>query len=254
MDAPSVPSDPDRELAELRERAYGPHADILTDAAALARLSELEAAHLMRRPAPRDVPDALTTFVAGPPREPSGTELRERDAEPTAASGESAAPDDSRSEHRAHTPPRTHRATVVAGAAAGILAAGYAAGWLVIPHPDATLKPAADEPSALALSMIQFLGAQADPATFRSYEEFWTIEPWFFEDQLGFHCFMLVTEPATVDGANCVPPGVDLYADIIPWPQLADENSEPLPAGSIIRFHYLNDRVDVYLYPPSQTD
>ncbi len=44
MDASSPPSDAERELDELRRRAYGPHPDIQNDPAALARLTELEAA------------------------------------------------------------------------------------------------------------------------------------------------------------------------------------------------------------------
>ena len=36
----------ENELRELRARAYGPNADIQSDPVALARLSELEAAHM----------------------------------------------------------------------------------------------------------------------------------------------------------------------------------------------------------------
>ncbi len=40
------------ELAELRRRAYGPHADIATDPVAQARLHELEALERETRSAP----------------------------------------------------------------------------------------------------------------------------------------------------------------------------------------------------------
>ena len=43
----------ENELRELRARAYGPNADIQSDPAALARLSELEAAHM-----PKPIEDA----------------------------------------------------------------------------------------------------------------------------------------------------------------------------------------------------
>jgi len=102
--------------------------------------------------------------------------------------------------------------------------------------------------------MINFLGAKPDASTIRGYESFRGIEPWFFEDEQGYHCFMLVTPPSYVDGANCVPPGVDLFADMALFSESVAENSEPLPAGSIIRFHHLADRVDAYVYPASQTD
>jgi hypothetical protein len=257
MNTPAVPPDAERELAALRARAYGPDADIHTDAAALARLWELETAH---RPKSPELDNELDAAVPSLDREPvvapSVTERYDDGAEPAA----DISPDDPGSEdsppsgwRRAVATP-AGRTTAVVGALAAVLAAGYAVGWLVGPHPDATLRPAADEASTLALSMIDFLGVQADVSTVRGYERYQGIEPWFFEDELGFHCFMLVTAPAFVDGANCVPPGVDLFADMIPWTELVDENSEPLPAGSIIRFHYLEDRVDVDVYTPSQAD
>ena len=46
MEDPSTHPDADRELNDLRARAYGPDSDIHTDPAARARLIELEAAHL----------------------------------------------------------------------------------------------------------------------------------------------------------------------------------------------------------------
>ena len=48
MDGPATVSAEERELRELRARAYGPHADIQRDPAALARLTELEAARVRR--------------------------------------------------------------------------------------------------------------------------------------------------------------------------------------------------------------
>ncbi|QKJ19929.1 hypothetical protein [Microbacterium hominis] len=47
----------DRELAELRERAYGPHADIFGDSTALRRLRELEISHALDLGLdPREIP------------------------------------------------------------------------------------------------------------------------------------------------------------------------------------------------------
>ena len=43
---PSRMSDAERELNDLRARAYGPKPDIEADPAAIARLIELEAAHV----------------------------------------------------------------------------------------------------------------------------------------------------------------------------------------------------------------
>ena len=66
---------------------------------------------------------------------------------------------------------------------------------------------------------------------------------------------MLVDRPTrSVDGANCVPPWIDLFADVGAWPLLGNDYVEGLPDGSIIRFHYSGDTVDVFLYPASKAD
>jgi hypothetical protein len=254
MDTSSVPSDAERELAELRARAYGPDADIQTDRAALTRLRELEAAHLSGPPeCGDDQADA-----------PAAAGARDPDVEPSATEGGMGAevgPDNSplsssadrlRPPSRRAAATRAGRATIAVGAVAAAVAVGYAVDWLVGPHPDATLLPVTDTASSVALAMLGFLEAQPAASTIRGYDSFRGIEPWFFKNEQGFHCFMLITGPASVDGANCVPPGVELFADITPWRQLVDEDTEPLPAGSIIRFQYRDDRVDVYVYPPSQ--
>lgn len=248
MDSSSVPPDAERELAVLRARAYGPAADIETDHAALARLRELEAAHLQGPPVRGDEADA-----------PGSAGARDPDVEESATQGgvgAEAGPDDSavaaivdplRLRSRRGPVTRASRATIAAGGVAAALAVGYAVDWLVGPHADATLLPVTDTASSSALAMLGYLEAQPAASTIRGYDSFWGIEPWFFKNEQGFHCFMLVTGPATVDGANCVPPGVDLFADISS--QLLDEQTEPLPAGSMIRFHHRDGRVDVYVYP-----
>ena len=150
---------------------------------------------------------------------------------------------------------RAGRSSVVAGAVMAVLALGYTVAWLVGPHPDATLHQIADEPTGAVLSMLAFLGGDADPSTFRGYEPYRGVEPWFHVDRQGLHCFMIIERrPLGVDGANCVPPGVDLFADLVAWPELRDDSGEGLPDGSIIRFHYRGDSVDVYVYPASEVD
>ena len=61
---------------------------------------------------------------------------------------------------------------------------------------------------------------------------------------------MLIQRSAPfIDGANCVPPGVNLLADIDGGNLSADAGREGLPNGSIVRFHYRGDSVVVFLYP-----
>ncbi|WP_243074333.1 hypothetical protein [Microbacterium sp. SS28] len=241
MNAPA-PSDDERELAELRARAYGRHPDIDVDPAALDRLRELEAAHLGTSldvaDAERDEPD---DGLASPSAEPP--------AEPPVESAQVAPPDTAPPRTRWSTAIGGRRGRLVAGASVTVLALAYTLSWLVGPHPDADLRPVADEPDGVVLSMLDFLGADGDPAEVRGYEAYGGLEPWFVVDAQGLHCFMIIQRPGSVDGANCVPPGVELFADITPWPTWRDDDGEALPDGSMIRFHYRGDRVEVFVYP-----
>jgi hypothetical protein len=143
----------------------------------------------------------------------------------------------------------------MAGALVASIALAYTLVWLVGPHPDATLHPIADEADGVVLSMLEVLGADADHSSFRGYQQYRGVEPWFSVDRQGFQCFMIIERSGpTVDGANCVPPGVDLFADIGAFPPSRDDSMEALPKGSIIRFHYRGDSVDVFLYPASEAD
>jgi hypothetical protein len=259
MDTSSVPSDAARELAELRARAYGPDADIQGDPEALRRLRELEAARQpLLRPPERGDDEADASAASGardPDVRPSDTQGGDVGAWARPDVSLDAATDARpRSLSRPTASTSAGRTTIVVGAVAAALAVGYAVDWFVGPHPDVTLRAVTDTANSSALAMIGFLEAQPDASTIRGYDSYRGIEPWFFKNEQDFHCFMLVTGPTSVDGANCVPPGVELFADITPWRQLVDEDTEPLPAGSIIRFHYRDDRVDVYVYPPSQSN
>ena len=255
MDASSPPSDAESELNELRARAYGPHPDIQADPAALARLTELEAAHMAGPPDPAEVDAAAADADGAAAADPSWPTSR---VDPpasaagipplTASSGGSP-----RSLWHRLTATRAGRGCVLAGALVAVVALAYTVAWLVGPHPDATLHQIADEPDGGVLSVLDFLGGDADLSTFRGYEPYRGVEPWFHVDKQGFHCFMIIQRrPIGVDGANCVPPGVDLFADLIAWPELKDDSGEVLPDGSIIRFHYRGDSVDVLVYPASE--
>lgn len=258
MDESPNPSDPQGELAELRRRAYGRDADIQNDPVALARLWELEGAHLARASNAAESDFDARSVRSSAPAEKVAT--ADRDAEDAArvadAEAELADVEDSPGlPGRRLTTTRAGRITVLAGALAAALVLGYTAVWALSPHPNATLRPTPDAANGPALDMIDFLGGSADEATILGYERYRGITPWFFVDgEQGLHCFMLVTRGPGVDGANCVPPGVDLFADITPWPQFVDENSHTVPEGSVIRFRYLKDRVDVYVYPAAHPD
>ncbi|MET0843718.1 MAG: hypothetical protein ABWY23_07695 [Mycetocola sp.] len=143
----------------------------------------------------------------------------------------------------------------MAGAMVAVLALVNTVVWLVGPHPDAASHPVTDEADPLVRSLLAFLGADADRSSIRGYEEYRGFEPWFFVENQGFHCLMLVHRASqSVDGANCVPPGVDLFADIGEWRDLGSDYIDGVPLGSIVRFHYRGNSVDVFVYPTSEAD
>ncbi|UZX04768.1 hypothetical protein F8G81_20845 [Arthrobacter sp. CDRTa11] len=256
MDPSSPRSDAQRELDELRRRAYGPHPDIQSDPAALARLAELEAARTAS-------PHAVTgTDVRGPAAAPDSGSV----AHSTRTTFIDERPDPATSiapvaesrigwtslTWRRLTATRARRYSFVAGALAVFLAGVFAVAWTATPHPDATLHPIADEADGVVLSVLGFLGADEGQSSFRGYQPYRGVEPWFSVDGQGFQCFMIIDRSGPrVDGANCVPPGVDLFADINGDFLSVDDGRERLPNGSIFRFHYRGDTVEVFRYPAS---
>jgi hypothetical protein len=147
----------------------------------------------------------------------------------------------------------------MAGVLAVLLAAVFTVASILRPHPDATLHPIADEADSDVLAMLEFLstlefpwGEAAGQSSFRGYQQYRGVEPWFFVDGRGYRCFMLIDRSGPfVDGANCVPPGVDLFADVGGQTHSGDDAMLGLPKGSVVRFHYRGDSVDVFLYPAS---
>ncbi|MGY4857736.1 hypothetical protein [Cryobacterium sp. AP23] len=253
MDSPVLPPDAERELDDLRRRAYGPHPDIQSDPAALARLTELEAAH------------AGKTLGGGHVTEPADGARPADSARPSAADQadptDGTDPEEEDSEaatrtlwHRL-TGSRIGRGLALAGALAVIIALAFGLARLLVPQPDATLHQLADEADDAVMSVLDFLGTDADLSTVRGFEEYRGVEPWFVVENTGEHCFMIIQRSSrTVDGANCVPPGVEQFADIGEWPLIGPSFTENLPDGSVIRFHYRGDSVDVYVYPTTAGD
>ena len=234
MDASSPPSEAERELNELRRRAYGPHPDIQADPAALARLTELEAA---RRAGP---PDGADTGIGEP-----------------AAAAEGAP----QSLWRRLTATRARRSSFVAGALVVFFALAFALAYTMAslvgqPRPDVILHPVAEADNAV-FKTLRFLGSNADESTIRGYQPYRGVEPVFHMDRRGYQCLRIIERSGpAVGGANCVPPGVDLFADIA-WPLGGHDLVEGLPGlpdGSLVRFHYRGHSVDVFLYPASKAD
>jgi len=248
MDAPSPPSDAERQLEELQRRAYGPHPDIQNDPAALAKLTELEAARTESLLKGVDTENGGHAEAAD--GGPAAASVRNESEANRPASATGLAPVVASKEDPlrslAHRFNGTLARRFVAGALVAVVALGYTVAWLDQPDPDATLRPTAGGADELVLSMLERLGAESDPSSMRSYETYRGYEPWFFVGRPGFQCLMLIHVAArTVDGANCVPPGVDLFSDT---------GDIDLPEGSVIRFHYHGDSVAVFLYPAPEVN
>jgi hypothetical protein len=230
----------ENELRELRARAYGPNADIQSDPVALARLSELEAAHM-----PKLIEDATDVARADGADDGTVADLTEPASEgsPAPSSAEPQSP------FLRLVSTWAGRISLLAGALVVILVTASTVSWFFAPHPDARLDRDPIPADGVVFSMLDFLGAEVDVSSLQRYEAQWGVEPWYFEDVYGFQCLMLVIRPSVVEGANCVPPNVSLFADLTPWPQIRGEDVEPLPDGSILRFHYRGDRVEMFVYP-----
>ncbi len=250
MGAPLPPSDAERQMEELQRRAYGPHPDIQNDPDALAQLTELEAARTESLLKGVDTENGGHAEAAdgGPAAASVRTESEANRPDPATGLAPVVASKEDPLRSLAHRFNGTLARRFVAGALVAVVALGYTVAWLDGPDPDATLRPTAGGADELALSMLGRLGAESDPSSMRSYQTYRGYEPWFFMER-GFQCFMLIhVAGLTVDGANCVPPEVDLFADI------GSDYFEGLPDGSVIRFHYRGDSVDVFVYPASGVD
>lgn len=267
-------ADAENELRLLRARAYSAESDIQDDPAALARLAELEAAHAaalhgVAEDLPAPAPDAsrshdpfpaerfgVAGLVAGfaaaddGPHESSVTVTGVPDTKSARAVAASL--------RDWLIATRSRRIGLIAGAAVAVLVIAYAAVWVVVPRPDATLRPVDALPDSQVYRLAAFAEVlEMDTSTLRAYETYRGVEPWSTEDRYGNPC-LFVIEPSSDNllGAVCTPPGAELYADIGAWPYSADHFAEGLPAGTVIRFHLNGNQVDAHVYrgPEMETE
>jgi hypothetical protein len=268
---PSRPSDAERELNELRARAYGPEPDIEADPAAIARLIELEAAHVaaatpVNVTASVDSPAADATPAAPPARNSVSTS-------PAAQKAESMIPTTSRGGRSLW-----QRATLtlsrewfVIGTIVVAAILGSAA-WLLAPHPNATQQPtdgAAPHPDATlepteleSDGFIEMLIAEAedpDLATLRRFESYHDIDVWSVrvssvENGVGTCLIALDRMGSGRFQYECLPTGLEL---ILHMSVVAEDEfgfGDWLPDDSVISLHLRENRVDVFVHsPPAAT-
>jgi hypothetical protein len=262
MDAPRGPADFDQsELQHLRRRAYGPDADIAEDAAAQARLSELEAAQRREpdpvvddtaalpeppeglRPAPASV--LQPGDEASVDHEPGGRPVTQRDPAGALIAG-------SKTADKARSAPwwRRRRMLPWGIAAVAVLVAAIGIGVSVVeesnePQPVARLTPQG-QPGSASIPVDDDVPVRYDltVADFISYGSYGALQIWSttsLEDQ---RCIAVVVQNH-ISVFECTAPSVDTIADY----NIDADMIPPEPSGELspyVRFVLHDDVVDVY--------
>ena len=253
MEDPSTHPDIDRELNDLRARAYGPDSDIHTDPAARARLIELEAAHL-------SIPATTPNIDSGLPR--AADVGRPAAAAKVVAVPDRAAPSDepqskthpTMTSHRdvrslGHNATWMRRLALVGGAGIAAVTVFFALTWLLGPHPDATQHPIPVETEFSVADPLINEGVNPDISTLQQYQSYRDVKLWSVTDERGYLC--LVAWEQGLSGLfeyQCAPPGIEPLVDLVAEPE-GSGFGDWLPEGSFVRFQLHGAGVDVYLPP-----
>jgi hypothetical protein len=257
---PSRPSDAERELNDLRARAYGPEPDIDVDPAAIARLIELETAHV----AVTSRPD-VTASVDSRAADPAPTSAPARDtvaASPAAPKAEPMIPMTSRGGGWSlwlRAGPTPSREWFVLGSIVVAALLG-SAGWLLAPHPDwtlhtdATLQPtASDRESSLFIGSLIASDEDPDISTLRQFERYHDIDVWSVqvssvENSTGDTCLIAWDRMGGRVQYECLPTGIDVAVHMVA--EADDRLGEWLADGSVISLHLRENTVDVFIRSP----
>lgn len=256
--------DPERELAELRKRAYGPASDIDSDPAAIERLAELEEAHRRAAAAsgpagPGPSPTAIATPGEAPAVSPDEVEALES-AESDSAPAISAA---TRLDHRGYGAPwgrtlRNSRRYVFLGLAAAVVCAAVVCGIYsaLAPRPAAILQAGARTADAAAegrwivFSSEEglFMDRTVDQQTLTPYGAFHGVAVWSAVDDLDNPCLILVEESSerTLQ-AVCTPRSGQLIADVGVWNGGDPDIAGGLALGSVLRFQHRGATVEAWV-------
>jgi hypothetical protein len=235
MNETAMPSPDDKELRDLRARAYGLDPDIQDDPVALARLVELEAAHLggEKSPEPAETAAEAVLVVAAPTRSAETTE----EVRP-------------RSFWQAVKSTSNGRRWLLGGSVVLVVAILYAVSWFAPQRPETTLQPTAlkaDDATLRALSFAPL--AEVDTETLRGYEPYRGVRPWIAENAQGSRCLMAISGNI-LWGIRCTPGEAELMLDLNVSPLDPAPYSEGLADGTVIRFRVNGDSVEAYVYPP----
>ncbi|SFS07023.1 hypothetical protein SAMN04487846_2181 [Microbacterium sp. cf046] len=235
MDLTAARSSAERELAHLRARAYGPGADIHLDAAALARLHELEAA-------------SGPTGVGAPGPDQSETELAHEPADEPPRSTETVGPIDPDVQS---APPRLHwwnripAWSLIAGAAAIGLLVGVLGSALSAPRAVAQLRPMTPaEP-------FTFDWYDIDRDTLVQYDDYGEVQVWTADSVAGIPCLFVAVGAEWVS-MGCAPGELDPTVDLNIFTGMPALDVLDLPPGSVVRFVLRGEVVSVWTAEPTE--
>jgi hypothetical protein len=249
---PSRPSDAERELNDLRARAYGPEPDIEADPAAIARLIELETAHvaaatLVDVPVPNRAADAAPT--SAPARDRVAASPEAPNVEPTIPTTSRAG-----SARSLWQPAILTRSLewIVVGSIMVAAILGSAA-WLLAPHADATLQQTEGETDSGLIEMLLVPDEHPDISTLRQFERYHDIDVWSVqvssvENTSGNTCLIAWDRRGGRVQYECLATGLELAVHMTVVAEADDRLGEWLADGSIISLHLRDNTVDVFVH------
>lgn len=257
-------SDADRELAELRARAYGPDPDIGADPKALARLREFEAAH--RADVDRRVDAAISESAArigvastAAPAHAASTEDQVA-PEPTGSAVAAPSPPvregSSRSLWRRATATRGSRVAWVVGAL--VVAVGIVAMVVVVSarRPDATLRATAAEADNRVRELMaeEAPWLEIDSSSLRAFGSYVGLEIWSGLNAFDSPCLVAMHRANDVLSEwRCAPPPADLIMDVSSSGD-GFEGFDGVAGDGIVRFMLHGDTVDAYVHLMTEAD
>ncbi len=257
-------SDSERELHDLRARAYGPESDIEADPAAIARLIELETTHVAGTS-----PLNVTPSVENGAADQGSTSAPTRDtvaASPAAPKGEPPIQATSR-ERSARSLWRRSTLTLsrewfVLGSIVVAAILGSVV-WIIAPdrdgtlHPDATLQPTeSDRESSLFIESLIARDEDPNISTLRQFERYHDIDVWSVqvssvEDSSGNNtCLIAWDRMGGRVQYECLPRGIEVAVNMTVEAESVDRVGEWLADGSMISLHLRENTVDVFILSP----
>jgi hypothetical protein len=229
------PSDAGRELDELRARAYGPDHDIDGDPRALARLRELEAAHLadVGRPANAPTSETSTSTESAPSQPVKESPLRSLLQRAT----------------------RTGRGRLAWAAGTLVVAVAIVVTALLISaRPDATLRPTGAEADDQVRTLVladPMRRYEIDPSTLRAYGSYHGLKIWSGLNAFGSPCLVAVNQARDyLSIVRCAPFPAEVIMDVSFSGDGFDgfHGFDMRADDGIVRFIFRGDSVDAYIY------